>query len=755
MLCSLLVACGGNDNDVPTTPVVTAEPTQSGSKLQASFDPQASMLTLEWDDIMTDELGYRVEQKTESAVSAVTSIWNTVEDLPAYSGQGQKITWKKPITSQGEYRVIVKLPTQNKVLLTASGVQALTVSPALQAAIILSTSEPLRNSVSLSVQATGFTPKSVTYYSDLFKLGSSNVSTNFAFNWDVSKQTDGIHQLLAQVEVSPNSYLLVRKQVQIDNPNLAMTAINVSLLSNNLHIIAQATSETGVKKLQLFIDGQARELLTSMNGCSSPSNACFQTPFNAYVWDVSLSSLVFGTHQIKVIAEDNNGELLEKMTTYFKNDDPQVTLLQPQDGQIINQNLQISGSVTDDEDNPLVTIKLRDLEIYRGVGKLFFANYDMSSLPFGSYTLTLIVKPTTGLSITKNVTVNYQSSASVIPEYLTTLGTVAQVQDVNQNNILQSDESNIFLYDSLSQQKQLVIAKNAIDYLRVTQLVGKRVLMYGQDKVSKQYQIYLWDNGTLKNLSELSGENEFGPYTQEHPMMQGSWVVWSASGLLRYRLYNVDTQETHSIPKPSYSPYTGNWNYGLVVLPDSVRFYTWTQTGGSGTQSRFDILQYDSKTKATTRLTDNGLVNIYTQANQSRVAWQQTTSAQGNNPPYSLVVAPISNPLNQQVLSTVMKQFWLSKNWLVWEEIIGNQTVIQANNEIGEYSLPAALVQVIAVGVDYVIYNKGSSVWAWKPTEQPYQLFAFPINQARFDEATGLLYFTTGAENSLYRVSLP
>lgn len=126
VVCStlLLVACGGGGDDASPTP------TQSGSKLQASFDKQASTLTLEWQDVSTNEIGYRVEQKVESAaaaVTAVTSVWSTVEDLPAYDGQGQKITWKKPITTQGEYRVLVKLPTENKILLTESNQQTLIV----------------------------------------------------------------------------------------------------------------------------------------------------------------------------------------------------------------------------------------------------------------------------------------------------------------------------------------------------------------------------------------------------------------------------------------------------------------------------------------------------------------------------------------------------------------------------------------------------------------------------------------------------
>lgn len=238
--------------------------------------------------------------------------------------------------------------------------------------------------------------------------------------------------------------------------------------------------------------------------------------------------------------------------------------------------------------------------------------------------------------------------------------------------------------------------------------------------------------------------------------MSGSWIAWSSGASQRYHLYNVDTQESHIIAKPSYSPYLGNNSYSLVVLADTVRFYAWTQTGGSGTTSLFDILQYDTKTKAMTRLTNNGLQNYYPQASKTRIAWQQTPSSQGNNAPYSLVIASIDNPLTQQILSTVMKRFWLSDdNLLVWEDAIGSQTAINANNGVSQYSLPASNISVVAVGDGKVVYNKNNTTWVWQPSKEPSQLFAFVIQQPKFDKATGMLYFTTGNENNLYRIKLP
>ena len=341
------------------------------------------------------------------------------------------------------------------------------------------------------------------------------------------------------------------------------------------------------------------------------------TVFKKYsAGDLTARSTSKGNSDFSILSETFN-EMAEKITAFLKNAQPQVLLTQPIDGQIIGNILQVAGSIIDDEADPLLVIKLRDLEIYRGVGTQFSTSFDMSSLPLGSYTLTLLVTPKTGSSIAKTVQVNYQSLTTTTPEYVYGLGENNYVQGVNQNNVLftESNTGNVFLYQPSTAQKQLVIEKSKIDYLQVKQVVGKRVLLLGQDIVSKQYQVYLWDNGLFKNISEISGDNKLSSGYQENPVMSGSWIVWSSGSSQRYHLYNVDTQESHIIAKPSYSPYIGNWNYSLVVLADTVRFYTWMQTGTFGADSHFDIFQYDTKTKETIRITNNGLLNIYPQAN--------------------------------------------------------------------------------------------------------------------------------------------
>jgi hypothetical protein len=80
---------------------------------------------------------------------------------------------------------------------------------------------------------------------------------------------------------------------------------------------------------------------------------------------------------------------------------------------------------------------------------------------------------------------------------------------------------------------------------------------------------------------------------------------------------------------------------------------------------------------------------------------------------------------------------------------------ININNGVSQYSLPASNISVVAVGDGKVVYNKNNTTWVWQPSKEPYQLFAFVINQPKFDKATGMLYFTTGTENSLYRIKLP
>ena len=101
-----------------------------------------------------------------------------------------------------------------------------------------------------------------------------------------------------------------------------------------------------------------------------------------------------------------------------------------------------------------------------------------------------------------------------------------------------------------------------------------------------------------------------------------------------------------------------------------------------------------------------------------------------------------------------MNRFWLLDDLLVWEDAIGSQTSINANNGVSQYSLPASNISVMAVGDGKVVYSKNNTTWVWEQNKEPYQLFAFVIQQPKFDKATGMFYFTTGAENNLYRIKL-
>lgn len=433
VVCStfLLVACGGGGDDASPTPTCVAPkvlqngvcitpapiptPTQNGSLLQASFDKQAGMLTLEWQDIATNELGYRVERKVESAiaaVTAVTSVWNTVEDLPAYDGQGQKITWKKPITTQGEYRVLVKLPTENRVLLTNASKQSLTISPNIQANIILSKVEPLNDKVDISIQAVGFTPTLVSYYVDLSRVSSltSTVAPSFILPWDTAHLADGNHLLAARLEIAKDNYLFISRAVKIDNP-IKLKELQVKrgegVNRDTVNVLALASADVGIKQVQLFLNNQPLAILTEPLQCIMTFDGC--TGIYGYGWDIPVSSLLFGQNELLVRAESMQGAIAERTAQYHKDDNPVISLIRPTIAEIVHKDLIVSGTVVDELDDIAVSIKLRDVEIYSGANKNFSTIYDMSSLPFGTYTITVTAKAKTGNAATATSWVSYRA----------------------------------------------------------------------------------------------------------------------------------------------------------------------------------------------------------------------------------------------------------------------------------------------------------------------------------------------------------
>ncbi len=757
-LVSWLIGCGGNSDESTTpTPVIPSLPTQTGSKLQATFNQQDGMLKLEWQDISSSELGYSVEQKVDSAVAAVTSSWVAVEDLPAYSGQGQQITWQKPISSKGEYRVLVKLAGQNKVLLTEGSAQSLVVSPSVDATIVFSQAEPVHDTVGVSIHTTGITPKSVTYYSDLAFQGTLTTAPNFTLGYIASRQIDGSHLITAKIEVTPNNYVLIQRQIQVDNPDLSMQINSTTNLKN---WSVTATSKTGIKEIVAYLDNQPIDLLTPPKKCSFPNSISETCAFN-----IDLNQLAFGSHELKFIAKDNGGEVLEQSRVFIKNSTPVINLDTPANGQLTGKTLHIAGSITDDEDDPLLVIYLRDLEIYRGVGKQFSVNYDLTSLPPGNYAIKLNVTPKSGTGTNLVVNVDYPAQ-NVAPEYLYDLGKEGFLLDVDQDRVLSSDGTfNVFLSQPSSARLPLDLGSVLTDFVVDAQLVDGKVLFVPRNGNEQTSQVYLWDGGALKNISEISGANSAGITTKVRVFRNGNWLVWPAQNATSegYYLYNFVTKESHfaAILPAGGSVQMGDSGQSLVILPDTLRLYVWAYNGYSNF-SKYDVFQYDSKTNTTTRLTDNGLVNLNThsspKANTTRLVWQQRPNSDAAR--FSLFTAPVDNPFNQLQLSNsglVENLFWLDQNLLVWGEVAGTQRQLRANDGVNQFDLLPSLNNYIqGVGGGKVVYASDiHKTSVWQPGKQPYQLYGFSLKSAKFDRTTGILYFTVGEANSLYRIALP
>jgi hypothetical protein len=188
------------------------------------------------------------------------------------------------------------------------------------------------------------------------------------------------------------------------------------------------------------------------------------------------------------------------------------------------------------------------------------------------------------------------------------------------------------------------------------QISGGRVYVQGKGADCGRSCIYQWQaNGSITNLS-TRGEN---------PVSHAEYVLWLDG--FGYILYNLTNDSYTQIAKPISINHNGNTNYDFAVVSGNVIFDYWGRTGGSGTSSTFDIYQWSSATQISTRLTNNGQQNIYTQTDGTWAAWIERAILDANQ---SLIYQSVSGTTPFTV-STTMTNFILSSGVLAWREGTG------------------------------------------------------------------------------------
>ena len=389
-LVSLLAlgGCGGGSSGTDATssasdtaPPATTIPTDSAprvaAQLKAVYQVVSGRTALQWTDPLPDEQNFEVQRLSATQ-------WVPVERVAAQTGQGLPVQWEGTLEPGTVVRVIATTPQGAKVLTTDNQADSLTVaSNAGTLALALGAAAPLSGSVAVSIAGLS-KAVAVQYLVDLHQQTRVTVGPTFAWNWSSAGVSDGTHLLQAVVETTANSFVELRREVTVDNPNVSVS-LSAQAQSNATVLTVRTSSSAGIAQVALSVDGVARGTLTAPNACDY--KYC-TTGLNAYGFTLAHSLLGHGSHTARAVVTDQAGEVRESQQTFQVNSAPVITLTQPAAGAVlIGDTLTVQGSVEDDTPGVKVSVKVGDVTLPHDGSASFNLSYPLNGLPNGMYTL--------------------------------------------------------------------------------------------------------------------------------------------------------------------------------------------------------------------------------------------------------------------------------------------------------------------------------------------------------------------------------
>lgn len=184
----------------------------------------------------------------------------------------------------------------------------------------------------------------VEFYIDGF-LEQTVLTSPYHYLWNTDQVNAGDHNIYAKAfDLNANfglsPVITVTVDTVIDNIPPVVDIVNPpdgQTVSGNINIVAEASDNIGVDRVEFYIDGFFRETAT--------------TPPYDYLWDTSLENA--GGHNLHARAFDLSGNsgvspvITVTVDTVIDNIPPVVNIVNPPNGQIVSGNVNVLAEATD------------------------------------------------------------------------------------------------------------------------------------------------------------------------------------------------------------------------------------------------------------------------------------------------------------------------------------------------------------------------------------------------------------------------
>jgi hypothetical protein len=738
-LSVLLSACGGGgSSSIPATaPTATSQQLSEAqsAKLTATLNATNNLASLAWLDTFPAGSSYSIEQL------APDGTWSSLDAVPGTTGMGAVLTWTRTINSATTLRVVVAETGYSVPLETASGNASVMVSPPSSVpTIALSQTQPVSGDVTLSISGGG-TFSAVQWFVDLNSIGSSTTAPDYSIALNAGTLTQGSHLILAQLQTSPDSQLLIRLTIQTQNPEVSINARTVGT-SGLVDLDVNATAASGIASVSATLDANVLGTLTAPN--------CFIDPSCSYQFAIDAIAAGSGTHTVSVRATDNDGVSASQTFQVMFADPPRLVVTTPIDGALVNGTLAIAG--TFDTDRPGVTVSVKatlgSVTILNTSSSPFSSSFSLAGVNPGTYTLTVVAIDSTGLATTMTDSVTVTSSPSLVYTPVLTLGSAGSILAVSNLGFVYQDSSGATHVHTPAGDQTLALPGAAgIAGWQITDDGHVFAEASGSDRPGTS--VYMWAPGatTATNLSAAaSSQSRIDQLLSVH----FPWVLWASfetTTWSQYTLYNVTTAENLTVLSPAGTTVLGNINCDFATVSGKLRLFFWADDA-----SGMNIYSWNQATNASTQLTSDGH-SIYPQTDGTSVAWESSPLS----PPLVLTTEAILSG-SPAVLSTNMSNFQLNSGVLAWlEQTISASTVTAQAIKVSNGGTVSTLTNVLSSVLfgsngGFVAYEQGGSLYDWSAAGGPVLLFDAAPSQVHLASST--LYFTNGASQTVYSVPM-
>ncbi len=755
LLVSLVAACGGgssggggggSSSSSSSSESYASAASQAG--VQATVNLFANRVTLRWTDAFPAGTTFTI--RARNADGRFVSL----ETVPGVGTPSIGMNWQGVFTGATSYQIVANTNGVLTLLKSHSLHSTIDVTiPDTLPTITIDSPEPLAGNVTLSVVGApgGFpVPK---WYVDGAPFGSPGTSVV----WNANQATSGTHALLVELWTSDDSLLEVGRSVTVAEHTIAVNATVLQKGPPTYGIYVEATAISGVASVSATLDGNSLGTLTAPNDCAYLHSTCLL--LNRYRFDVNGTVVGSGDHTAVITATDTQGHTGQTTIPVVVSNAPVITLTSPVANAFAYGTLAVSGTVVSDKPGTVITtrVALSDQQILQTSSTSFSANYDISGLTPGTYTLSVTSKDSSSVQGTSTLTrqIVVTSSPSLAYTPLVTIGANGGMRAADGNRLVYAAPDGSVRILTASGGEVILTDADKIASTGNWRLASGAVSARGKGPdCPRLFCVYRWDaSGHITNLSTANPYRLFvSGDADEAPIARGGYVVWveAQTQLIVYKL--ADGSYT-KIPLPAGASRIGNADYDIDVSGGKLTVFFYASSG-SGSATTYAVYNWASDTGLTEKLSDDSW-NFHPQSDGAIVTW-----VSGKTSPAAIKTQPFAGGAVTSLASIAdtNPDVFLQDGVLVWKDYGFPTTTIKAwhNGVTATVTTTSAVQGLRLYGTSngFVVYADGDGkVYSWNAATNQKKLLVEFIPQ-QVIVADGYVYFSAGSTVIVYRVLL-